>query len=262
MIGPAVAGAVVAGSGATVAVGWSRWSEKLREQAVRRVESSAELAADLAALGADAPTFVATSAARLAAGTAAGLVLAIAAWGLIGPAGLLAIPAGGAIGALAARWGLARQATDARGALRVAALEMAELVSLAIGGGLGVPAALDRASSTVGGVAAERLRALVQSAPEPWAALEAFGEEVRVGELTDFGRTLAVGVAQQARTREVLLGWAQAARAARLEETEAAAAATTEAMTGPLALVAFGFLLMVGIPAVLQLLSGVSAVHV
>jgi hypothetical protein len=66
---------------------------------------------------------------------------------------------------------------------------------------------------------------------------------------------------QQARTREVLLGWAQAARAARLEEAEAAAGATTEAMTGPLAQVAFGFLLTVGVPAVLELLSGVQGVH-
>jgi Flp pilus assembly protein TadB len=261
VIAPALAGAAVAGAGTSVAVGWSRWRARLGERAVQRVEASEDLAADLAALGADAPSFVASSAARIVVSGAVGVIVAVAAWGLVGPAGLLVVPAGSALGALTARWSLTRQAAAARNALRVAGLEMAELISLAIGGGLGVPAALDRASTTVGGHGGDRLRTVVAAAHEPWAALEAFGERVRVAELTDLGRTLAVGVDQQARTREVLLGWAQAARAARLEEAEAAAAATTEAMTGPLALVAFGFLLMVGIPAVVQLLSGVSAVH-
>lgn len=261
MIGPALAGAAVAGAGATVAVGASRWRAQLGERAARRVEASEGLSADLAALGSDAEGVVAAAAARVLAGATVGAIAAIAPWNLIGPAGVGAVLAGAGLGALSARWMLARRAEAARSALRVAALEMAELISLAIGGGLGVPAALDRASATVGGDAGGRLRDLTRLGPAPWATLEDFGEAVRVPEICDLGRTLAVGVDHQARTREVLLGWAQAARGARLEEAEAAAAATTEAMTGPLALVAFGFLLMVGIPAVVQLLSGVNAVH-
>lgn len=262
MIGPALVAAAVAGAGAATYAGWRAGSERLAHDAARRLAASPQAASDLAALGTDARAFVGGAGGRLAAGAGIGAVLAVAGWGLVGPLAILAVFAGLAGAGVLVWSSLGRQAAKARSELRVAGLEMAELVSLAIGGGLGVPAALERAASSLVGPAGGRLAHVARSGPEPWAGLEAMGEEVRVAELADLGRTLALGAAHQARTREVLLGWAQAARAARLEEAEAAAAATTEAMTGPLALVAFGFLLVVGVPAVLQLLSGVSAVHV
>ena len=261
MIGPALAAASVVGVGATAYAGWPRWSAQLHRAATRRAQASPDLGADLAALDQEVPAFVARSVGRAGMGLVGGLVLAILAWGLVGPLGVVAVPAGAGLAAISARWSLARQASAVRVEMRLATLELAELVSLAIGAGLGVPAALARAATAGTGGAGGRLRRVIESSATPWTSLEDLSETLRVAELGDFARSLAVGVEQQARTREVLLGWAQAARAARLEETEASAGTTTEAMTGPLALVAFGFLLTVGVPAVLQLLSGVRGVH-
>jgi Flp pilus assembly protein TadB len=185
------------------------------------------------------------------------VVVAVVAWSIVGPIAVCVIAAAPALIAVGARRRLRRRSARARDQLRLAVLELAELVSLGIGAGLGVPAALDRAATLLRGTAGEWLRVVATSGPEPWLSLETLGERVAVSELGDFARTLTVGVEHQARTRQVLLSWAQAARAARREHDMAAAAATTEAMTGPLALVGFGFLLVVGVPAALQLLSGV-----
>lgn len=261
MIGPAIAAASVVGVGAAAYAGWPCWSAQLHRAASRRARASPDLGADLAVLDQEVPAFVARSVGHAGIGMVGGVVLAVLAWGLVGPIGLVAVPAGAGLAAASARWSLARRAAATRAEMRLATLELAELVSLAIGAGLGVPAALARAAMAGTGGAGARLRRVVESSATPWTSLEDLGDAVRVAELGDFARSLAIGVEQQARTREVLLGWAQAARAARLEEAEAAAGATTEAMTGPLALVAFGFLLTVGVPAVLQLLSGVRGVH-
>lgn len=261
MIGPAVVAATVAGAGATAAAGSRRWMTEARRAAVRRAEHAPGIASDLTAIGSDVDAFVSAAAGRFAAGGGTGVVVAVVMWSVVGPFSLVAVALGTGIGAMSARWTLARDAARARAELKAGALELAELASLGIGGGLGVAAALERGLAALAGPGARRLRAIAGPGPEPWRALESFGEAVAVVELADLGATLGVGVHQQARTRDVLLGWAEAARAARLEEAEASAAATTEAMTGPLALVAFGFLLVVGVPAVVQLLSGVSGVH-
>lgn len=261
MIGPALAAAAVVGVGSGAYAGWPRWRPRLSLAAVEQVRARPGLVADLAVVGSGDAVFVGDAVARCAAGAVGGLVLAAVAWTLAGASGLLLIPFGVAIGLATTRRSLSRRAGSTRAALRQGGLELAELVSLAIGAGLGVPAALERGLRSLRGEAGDRLRAVCSSAAAPWSALESFAEAVAVPELADFARTLALGAEAQGRTREVLLGWAQAARAARLEEAEAAAGATTEAMTGPLALVAFGFLFLVGVPAVLQLLSGVSGVH-
>lgn len=261
MINPAAAAAATtAGAGAVLAVGGRRWYRELQDRTAARLAASGALAADLAAVGSDAAAFVSAAAGRAAAAVAIGVVAAAAAWPAVGPPAVAVVVAAGAGVVLRQKRRLAAQAAKARNELRSAGLELAELVSLGIGGGLGVPAALATAAGLLDGAGGRRLAATAVG-PQPWDALEDLGEQTGVAELADLGRTLAVGVAAQARTREVLLSWAQAARAARLEQGEASAAAATEAMTGPLALVAFGFLLVVGVPAVLELLSGVTAVH-
>ncbi len=257
----AAVGAVVAGGGTFLALGLPAWEASARRVAADRVQAQPGLRSELAAADLDIATWVTATIRSGLVGAGVGAVIAVLAWGVVGPLGLVLVPFGVAM-ALALRRRELRQAAEAgRKALRAAALEFAELVSLAIGAGLGVPAGMERAGVALSGAGGARLGALSSSGSEPWAGIEALGAATSVAELSDLGRTLAVGVAHQARTREVLLGWAGALRASQLEESEADAAATTEAMTGPLALVAFGFLLSVGVPAVLQLLGGVSGVR-
>lgn len=261
MIGPAIAAAVVAGAGTTFVLAGPRWREQIHDGALRRAEASEAMRRDLAAADEDAPVWIRTTTAAVATAAVAGVAFAVLVWGTVGPLALIALPAGGVLAWAVRRRRLSRSASEARAALRLAALELAELVSLALGAGLGVAAALERAAEGLSGVAGARLASVSHRGPEPWSGIEALGTATGIHELSDLGRTLSVGVERQARTREVLLGWAQALRAAQLEEAEAAAGAATEAMTGPLALVAFGFLLAVGVPSVLQLLSGVSGVR-
>jgi tight adherence protein C len=261
MTAAAIVGATVAGAAAAVAAHVRRRRRGAFEWAASWLDDRPSVRGDLAALGGDTATFVSQAAARSAALAVFGVIAAAVLWAVVGPIGCAAPVVGTVVGILWSRRVLVREAARARAELRLAVLELAELVVLLIAGGLGIPAALERAAGALSTSAGPRLTEVLRSGAEPWTALERLGDDVDVAELVDLGRALSVAVRQRARTRESLLEWTRAIRAAQLDEAEAAAGKATEQMTGSLALIAYGFILVVGIPTAVQLLTGASGVH-
>lgn len=247
-------GAATAGLGALGILRGQSWARRAYERSLAKAERSSVLRGWADALGVGMALVVKRLGQSLLAGTLVGVLLAGAAWVLVGPPAVVAVLLGAGGGAVAGRAQVTTDVKAAREGLSLAAVELAELISLALGGGLGVVAALDRGASELRGDGGSRLAAAARSRRSPWGAIESLGKAAGVSELVDLAQSIGAGVANQARTRELLLGWAQAKRQAQLEADEARAGAVVEAMTGPSAVILVGFLLLVGVAMASRLL--------
>lgn len=246
-VGAGLAG-VGAGAYAGAGTAWRRIEARAARQATLRSEACA---ADI-----ELGSWLYGAAMRAGAGALVGAVVALASWSAT-PLGVVAIPLGAALGWLVARRNLRDAAKLARGALREAAVSLGELVSVSLAGGWGLTFALPEAAKQLPGRAGARLRRVVLDASGPWDGLVELGEHAAVSDLVDLGQVLALGAEQQSRTKDVLLGWAIAAREAALSDAEAAAGDQTDAMTVSTALVLMGFLLFLLVPAGLSILGNV-----
>ena len=91
----------------------------------------------------------------------------------------------------------------------------------------------------------------------PWEALGQLGAEAGISELTELAGSLALAGTEGAKVRASLTAKAAAIRGRQLADAETTAQAATERMSLPLVLLFAGFLLLIGFPAVVHVLTGV-----
>jgi hypothetical protein len=255
----AVIAASTAGLGAGVAA-VPNLTARIKTAVSGRAQASDRLMADLAATQTSLAAWLAATTRSLALAITIGAAVgAVAATGGLPPITVVACVGFGVwFGLLVPRARLSRRAEQARAALNRLSVDLAELMSLALAGNLGLEAAFALAIDTLPGV--ERIAA-VTAAPTPWEALEAFGENTRAECLADLGRMLQVSAEQRARVRDTLLGWAATVRQAALADAETRASTATEAMSAPLVLTAMSLFLFLCIPALVNVFGGISNLH-
>jgi Flp pilus assembly protein TadB len=220
---------------------------------------------DLALLGRPPERQLAEQAAAAVAGVALLPALAglLALGGLYLPwqlpaAGTLILGAGGFwLPALSAR----QQAAARRAAARHALAAFLDLVVLSIAAGAGVEAALTYAGAAGRGWAFGQIRGALEAARlarrPPWDTLGQLGRELTLPELTELAASITLAGTEGARVRASLAARAASLRSRQLADAEAAAQSATERMSLPLVLLFAGFLLLIGYPAVVHVLTGI-----
>jgi len=133
-------------------------------------------------------------------------------------------------------------------------------VAINLAGGAAPEEALQRALRVSRGWAFARLAATLDRAQlagqAPWVALGQLGTELGVGELGELAASMRLAGTEGARVREALTAKAAALRRHELADAEQAAAAATERMVVPIALLALGFVVFLLYPALTQVLAG------
>lgn len=129
----------------------------------------------------------------------------------------------------------------------------------ALAAGTGVEQALGGASEIGDSPAFERLRhaldvAFLSRLPIHQVFVE-LGTSLGLAEITDLAASLQLAGSEGAKIRASLAAKAEAIRSQILADDEAEAAATTERMTVPIALLMTGFLVLIGYPAMASALS-------
>lgn len=175
----------------------------------------------------------------------------------------LTLPAlGGLILAVAFFWlpdlAVAQQAEQRRHELRRALSCYLDLVAMSLAGGRGVPEALPTSAKIGTGWAFELLKSTLEHAryvgSTPWAALAELGERTGMQELQDLGGALLLVADDGAKVRASLTARASTQRRRQLAEAEGAAAKADQSIQMAQVVLAVGFLLFLGYPAVLNVL--------
>jgi len=153
------------------------------------------------------------------------------------------------------------EAAERRAEFRHALSSFLDLVVIVLAAGGGVQSALAMAAAGGRGWAFDRLGdALAASRltrETPWVALGRLGSELGVVELEELAATMSLAGTEGARVRESLVAKAASLRIHELARAEAEAGAATEHMSFPVALLALGFFVLIGYPAVAAVLNGV-----
>jgi tight adherence protein C len=151
------------------------------------------------------------------------------------------------------------EATERRGEFSRALSAFLDLAVVVLAGGGGVETALYRASRAGSGWAPGRIRGALEAAQatrlSPWSALERLGEELLVPDLCELASSVALAGTEGARVRASLVAKAASMRTHELAEAESKANRATEAMSAPVALLAIGFVVFLGFPAVMGVLA-------
>jgi Flp pilus assembly protein TadB len=186
-------------------------------------------------------------------------------WTVIGVGPSLAIPAGGGLplGAFfffVPDLSLRSEAGERRKEFRRSLGAFLDLVVISLAGGAGVESALRDAASVGRGWAFQQLYNALEvtglTGETPWAALARLGQEVGVEELSELAASVSLAGTEGARVRDSLAVKAASLRDHALTAAEAEAQATTERMALPLVLLFFGFLILIGFPAVDIIITG------
>jgi len=219
--------------------------------------------ADLAVLGRDPTAHLAE---KLTAATL-GLLTPIVAATVLALAGSplsLPIPALGALTLTAGGFLLPDQAARgeadrSRRALRTAFGAFLDLATISLAGGAGLEEALDDAASAGTGPAYTQLRHALDEATltgcPVWEPLTTLGEVHGVVEIVETAAALALAGTEGARIRATLTAKAATLRLRQLTATEAETTAATERMSLPVVLLFLGFLLLIGYPAVVNVMT-------
>lgn len=191
---------------------------------------------------------VLTSTAMLAAGVSMPL-LGSALFGLVLAAAFFFVP----------DYAVAEQAKDRRADLRRALACYLDLVSMSLAGGRGVPEALPTAAQVGQGWGFELLARTVATARSsgitPWVALGELGERTDIAELQDLGSALTLVAHDGAKVRESLSARASTQRRRQLAEAEGDAKKRAQSMTAAQVVLALGFLIFLGYPALINVLA-------
>jgi Flp pilus assembly protein TadB len=151
------------------------------------------------------------------------------------------------------------EASERRVELRRALSAFLDLAVVVLAGGGGIETALYRASRTGSGWAPARIRGALEAAQatrlSPWSALERLGTELSVPELCELAASVSLAGTEGARVRASLVAKAASMRTHELAEAESKANRATEAMSAPVALLAIGFVVFLGFPAVMGVLA-------
>jgi len=155
--------------------------------------------------------------------------------------------------------GVAREAEDRRHDLRRALSCYLDLVSMSLAGGRGVPQALPMVAKIGTGWAFELIQDTLDHAKligsTPWAALAELGERTGMQELQDLGGALMLVADDGAKVRASLTARASTQRRRQLAEAEGAAAKADQTIQIAQVVLATGFFLFLGYPAVLNVLT-------
>jgi tight adherence protein C len=96
----------------------------------------------------------------------------------------------------------------------------------------------------------------VQERQPPWEHIAQLGDELGIPELGELTSSIKAAGSEGANVRNSLAARAQSLRARRVAELEGEAGETSQKMSFPIALLAFGFLIFIGYPAVMRVFSG------
>ena len=134
-----------------------------------------------------------------------------------------------------------------------------ELVSLVLAGGGGIETSLLEAAETGDGWAFQQIRAALGAARltgrTPWEAFGELGERLRIPTLEELAASVSLAGEQGAKVRASLMAKAASLREHEVREAEADAESASERMTIPLVMLLFGFVVFIGYPAVIRVLS-------
>lgn len=268
-LGPALAAlraptTTAPGPGAAAPAGWLG---RIGVPAIRPLAAlglpTAAIAKDLRLLGRSPQTYLAQKATLAVLGVlvplmaqamplAAGVPLP---WPVPALAGIAAAAVGFVVPDLDTR----RRATRQRDSARHALSAYLSLVQITLAAGAGVEQALWDAASIGTGPTLARLRHALATArlthTTPWASLARLGEDLDIAELTELAASMDLAGTEGTRVRASLAAQADAALTRQISTTEAAAHAATERMSMPVVLLAAGFLLFLGWPALMTVLS-------
>ncbi len=157
--------------------------------------------------------------------------------------------------------GIHADAARRRRDLRYALGSFLDLTVITLAGGSGVEGALTDAASVGHGFTATQLRRALAAArlrrEPPWAALGRLGQELGVGELVELAASMELAGTEGAKVRASLAAKAASVRAHQLADAETQAQAATERMSLPVVLLFAGFLVFIGFPAVIRVLTGI-----
>jgi Flp pilus assembly protein TadB len=186
------------------------------------------------------------------------LILSLAGLGLGGPVPILASLALAVFFFFVPDLSVRSEARDKRSSFRHALSSFLDLVVISLAGGSGVESAL-RDSANIGhGWAYNELRNALEAAAlageTPWLSLARLGEALGVNELEELAASVSLAGTEGAKVRESLTVKADSLRKHALAAAEAEAQSATERMTLPLVMLFFGFLVLVGFPAVIAVL--------
>jgi Flp pilus assembly protein TadB len=152
------------------------------------------------------------------------------------------------------------EASRRRDGFRHALSAFLDLVVISLAGGAGIEQALTSAAAVGTGPAFARLRGALEAAritrQPPWSHLAALGQALGVSEMEELAASITLAGTEGAKVKTSLAAKAATLRAHQLAAAETQAQAATERMSLPLVLLFAGFLLLVGFPAIVHVLTG------
>lgn len=191
---------------------------------------------------------------------AAATMFAVA--GVAPPTALLATAAmvGVVGGFIAPDIGLRKSAEVRRREFTLALGSYLDLVAISLAGGMGTEGALVESARIGDSWAFDLLGravdvAQIDGAPV-WTGFARLGDELAVPALVELASSVALAGSEGAKVRSSLAVKADTLRAIELANAESDAHAATERMAIPTALLLFGFLVLIGFPAVITVLGG------
>jgi len=133
-----------------------------------------------------------------------------------------------------------------------------DLVAMSLAGGRGIPEALPTSARIGTGWAFDMLGATIEHArlvgDTPWQALADLGERTGMNELEDLGGALTLVADDGAKVRDSLTARASAQRRRQLAEAEGAAEKADQSIQMAQVVLAVGFFLFLGFPAVVAVM--------
>ncbi|MCU1398984.1 MAG: secretion system protein [Acidimicrobiales bacterium] len=242
-------------------LGDSRRASRLSVQLSRRLGSRVE--GDLAVMGRSADAFAIeklTTATSLA-GVVVALTTVLALSNAAMPIGLTLVLLVAALagGFVTPDLTLRTHAARRRDAFRHALSSYLDLVNVLLAGGAGIETSLEAGAQAGDGWAFEQLRnSLVRARSlrqSPWACFTELGERIGVQELSEIAASVQLAGEQGARVKLSLAAKASALRAHQMARIEADAQAATERMGVPTVLMFIGFIVLLGYPAMQQIVT-------
>ncbi|MEO8698032.1 MAG: type II secretion system F family protein [Acidimicrobiales bacterium] len=156
--------------------------------------------------------------------------------------------------------GLKVGATDRRRSFRHALSCYLDLVAVRLAGGAGVESAVAGSANGGNGWAFSEIRQALAEARRmgeaPWAGLDRLGTELGIRELNELAASITLAGDEGARVRASIAAKAKAIRVHGLADAESAAQSASERMSLPIVLLMLGFVVFLGYPAVMQVLTG------
>ncbi len=154
---------------------------------------------------------------------------------------------------------VSQQAEQRRHDLRRALSCYLDLVAMSLAGGRGIPEALPTAARIGNSWGFQLLQDTLEHAKyvgtSPWAALAELGERTGMGELADLGGALMLVADDGAKVRSSLTARASTQRRRQLAEAEGEADKADQSIQMAQVVLAVGFVLFLGYPAVVNVLA-------